>query len=189
MQQLLLLDQQLAAGFYTTVASSPILSKILLTLGVGLIYLTPLILIFIWFVISRKAALHSFLAGALAWQGLNKLIAGLVDRPRPSMSQIGVKELIFHRPDTSFPSDHSAFLMALTVSFYLLGMRKLGHLFLAITLLVGIARVGIGVHFPADILAGWLIGTVVAYFIWVIKEPINQYLIEPLIRLAKRFKV
>lgn len=189
MQQLIAFDEQLAASFSGWIATTSWVSKISIFLGVGLVYILPLLLLFTWFAISRKAALRAAITGALAWQGLNKVIAAIVDRPRPSMSELGVKELVFHRPDTSFPSDHSAFLMAVTVSFYLSGQRKLGHICLAIAILVGISRVGIGVHFPADILAGWLVGTTVAFLLNLIQQPLDQVVIEPLIRLARKFRL
>lgn len=186
MQTLISFDEQLSASFYQLIASSGIVAKLFVALGVGLVYLMPLILLFAWFAISRKASLRAAIVGIIAWQGLNKLIASLADRPRPSMSQIGVKELVFHRPDTSFPSDHSAFLMAVTATFYLSGQKALGHIALVITLLTGLARVGIGVHFFGDIVAGWLVGLFVALLFNAIRQPFDDYIVEPLIRLARR---
>lgn len=187
MQSLILFDQQLSAQFSTFIASHPFLSTVAVVIGVGAVYVIPLILIYAWFALSRKSSLKAFLAGVLAWEGLSKVIAALVDRARPSMSQIGTKELVFHRPDTSFPSDHSAFLAALTLSFYLSGHKKIALTIGIVTLLVGIARVGIGVHFPADILAGWVVGCVVVYLLRLIDRPLEKYLIDPIIRLARRF--
>jgi undecaprenyl-diphosphatase len=188
MQQLILLDQSLSASLNTFVANNAILATLAKIAGVGLVYVIPLLLIFVWFVYSRKLALRAFIAGVLAWEGLSKVIAAIVDRPRPSFSQIGTQELVFHRPDTSFPSDHSAFLFAVALTFYLSGQRNLGHLVLAIAILVGVARVGIGVHYPADIAAGWIVGAIVAFLIHAIEQPLDKVL-EPVIAFARRFRL
>lgn len=189
MQSLIEFDQQLSARFSTYVGEHFLFAPILKVIGVGLIYVIPIVLLILWFAVSRKVALRAAIAGVFAWEGISKVIANLVDRPRPSMSQIGAKELIFHRPDTSFPSDHSAFLMAIAVTFILMGQRKLGYTIIVMAVLIGIARVGIGVHFPADILAGWLVGLVTALLFHAIRQPLDRYVIEPLIKLARRFKL
>lgn len=189
MQTLIQFDQQLSRQFSTFVADTTWLSPVMIGIGVYLVYLIPLLLLFTWFAVSRKAALKAFITGVLAWEGLSKVIAHLVDRARPSMSQIGTKELVFHRPDTSFPSDHSAFLAAVALSFYFSGQKKLAGFVAIVAVLVGIARVGIGVHFPADILAGWLVGCAVVVLLRYVDRPIDDYIIEPLIKFARRFKL
>lgn len=189
MQQLIAFDERLAASIYNLIANQSNLSNLAIGIGVGFVYLAPVILLIVWFVISRKIALRAALAGLLAWFGLSKLVASLVDRIRPAESLIGVKELIFHRPDNSFPSDHSAFLMALTASFYLARQPKLASWLLGLTIMVGIARVGIGVHYPGDILAGCTIGLVAAYLIKAIEQPLDRSLIEPLVNQAKKLRL
>lgn len=186
MNALITLDERLASQFYSLVAASPTLSKLFEVLGVGLVYVVPVLLIVVWFTTSRKVALQAAITGLLAWVGLSKLVAELLPRPRPAISHIGVKELVFHRPDSSFPSDHSAFLLAVAVSFYLAGYPKLGHLVLALAIITGITRVGIGVHFPGDILAGWLVGLITVYLIQLIDQPLDNYVLEPIVRLARK---
>ncbi len=187
MQELITFDQQLSARFSTYVGEHFLFAPLFKFIGVGLVYVIPVVLLILWFIVSRKVALRAAIAGVFAWEGVSKVVASLVDRPRPSVSQIGAKELVFHRPDTSFPSDHSAFLAAVAVTFILMGQRKLGYAVAIIAVLVGIARVGIGVHFPADILAGWLVGTITALLFHAIHQPLDQYVIEPLIKLARKF--
>ncbi len=189
MQQLITLDETLASSFSSLVAENPLIAKIFLTLGVGLVYLMPVLLIYVWFIYSKKLALNAAITGLLAWKGVSKLIAMIVDRPRPSESQIGVRELFFHRPDTSFPSDHASFLMAVAVAFYLSGQRKLGTFVLLIAVAVGVSRVAIGVHFPGDILAGWLVGAATAYLLYLIRDLLDKYLLEPGVHLARKFRL
>jgi undecaprenyl-diphosphatase len=64
----------------------------------------------------------------------------------------------------SFPSGHATFFMALAVSIFL-SHKKAGYLFMFFALLIGIARIIAGVHFPVDILGGFVIGALVAFFV------------------------
>ena len=94
------------------------------------------------------------------------------ERPRP--------ELVPHLSQvqyTSFPSGHS---MAAAATYLTLGAllaraqtRPVLHVYflvlaIIITLLVGISRVYLGVHWPTDVVAGWTAGTTWALFCWLI---------------------
>ena len=57
----------------------------------------------------------------------------------------------------SFPSSHTASLTALSFGLYLYN-PLLGLAGLVLTLLVGIGRVILGYHYPADIIGGFLVG-------------------------------
>lgn len=58
----------------------------------------------------------------------------------------------------SFPSGHAARGMLLAVVALGLGPIWLGFLLLVWAPLMSLARVVMGVHYPSDVLAGWLIG-------------------------------
>ncbi len=57
----------------------------------------------------------------------------------------------------SFPSSHTAIFAALAVVVYF-SDQKIGKWFFVGALVVGIARIGAGVHWPIDIVGGFLIG-------------------------------
>lgn len=58
----------------------------------------------------------------------------------------------------SFPSGHAARAMMLAVVVMGLGSVYLGLLLVAWAFLVGLARVGMGVHYLSDVLAGFVLG-------------------------------
>src|SRR4030042_2906191 len=95
-----------------------------------LIYVIPLILVFVWFWSkqAKKVALRALFSTILAWPILAHIIGRIINRPRPFETS-GVQELIFHRPTYSFPSDHAAALFAIAFSFYLSGSNKLWYAF------------------------------------------------------------
>lgn len=79
-------------------------------------------------------------------------------RPRPFVAFPEIVKLITQSAaEASFPSGHAAVFFALAAVFYYIH-RKWFRYFLAAAIIIGIARVFVGVHYPLDIVAGALIG-------------------------------
>lgn len=91
---------------------------------------------------------------------ITEIIRFLFDRPRP-FEQLDVTQLLAHGPEASLPSGHAAFYFALGWFLFFYN-KKLGTAFLAVTLLMTFARVFSGIHYPADILAGFGVGLLCA---------------------------
>lgn len=162
------------------VGKSSTLDAVITFCAVYLIYLLPLILIFLWFKYKhrRLEIFLSFVACLVAWLAITKFIVPnfIWFRPRPDLVALGAKELLFHRPDYSFPSDHATALFALTFGFYTFGWRKVGNYFLAYTLIISFFRIAIGVHFPLDILAGAFSGLLGVALLYVMREKVKKYI-------------
>ncbi|GAA1858671.1 phosphatase PAP2 family protein [Asanoa iriomotensis] len=90
---------------------------------------------------------------------LGSLVGAFGIEQRPFQSH-HVHQLLAHAPGTSLPSDHAtaAFTLALAVGWFL--DRSWGLVLLAGAVLVGFARVWVGVHYPADVLASLLIAVI-----------------------------
>lgn len=136
------------------------------------------------------AAVFGFLALAKAWRlafftlgasasGLiaSSLLKYIVDRPRPDLVPHG--NLIY---TTSFPSGHSMmsaiiYLTLAALTARLMEQRRLKSYALsvaiALTLLVGVSRVYLGVHWPSDVLAGWAAGGAWALACWSLASHIG----------------
>lgn len=64
-----------------------------------------------------------------------------------------------YNPDASFPSRHASFMSIIAFS-YLYYKSKWSFLFLFLMLLVDISRIYVGVHYPIDILGGFIVGII-----------------------------
>jgi undecaprenyl-diphosphatase len=71
---------------------------------------------------------------------------------------------LFGETGYAFPSGHATFFMALAVALFF-SHKKVGYVFMFFALIIGIARIISGVHFPIDILGGFILGSLVAYFL------------------------
>ena len=98
------------------------------------------------------------LAGSLASILLTTLLKGQFGRVRPQ-----IVPWLDLPTNASFPSGHSSNTMAILLLFALLtggGWRT--WVAVAAALLVGWTRIVLGVHWPSDVLAGWMLGAGVA---------------------------
>lgn len=66
--------------------------------------------------------------------------------------------------DFSFPSNHSAIAAALVVAVWAVD-RRLGLVAVPLAVLEGVSRVWVGVHYPHDVLVGWMLGAVTAVLV------------------------
>ncbi|HEX7353526.1 MAG TPA: phosphatase PAP2 family protein [Mycobacteriales bacterium] len=99
-------------------------------------------------VVSTVAALVvTFLLGLLG--------SALYSERRPFQSH-RVHELVAHAPGQSFPSDHATAAFGLALAALVFLSRRWGALLLLLALLIGFARVYVGIHYPGDIGGGFL---------------------------------
>jgi undecaprenyl-diphosphatase len=114
-----------------------------------------------WLKTYREKKWEVFWVGLVSAGVARLLIAEVVrffyDRPRPFEVIEGVHQVIEHGGGGSFPSGHAAFFftLATVISVY---YPKTGIFFFASAILIGIARVSAGIHWPSDIVFGALIG-------------------------------
>lgn len=108
-----------------------------------------------------------FIPSITAWV-LTSILKSIFFQPRPFIKFTeSVNPLFTHGGMDSFPSGHATFYMALAISIYFIN-KKLGWVYFFIALVIGLARIITGIHFPIDILAGYLLGLIVALIFQII---------------------
>lgn len=111
---------------------------------------------------SETAALAPFRfgLGVLAAMLLAWIAKAAFALPRPSDLHANNMAWVIVDPDSlyAFPSGHSVYTAAVVVCLWPLGPWRFRLLLLGLAAAVGWSRVALGAHFPADVLAGFLLG-------------------------------
>lgn len=146
--------------------------------GVGVLTLLTLCsCVYLLLIRRARSAVFAVVAISSGWLVSNLLKLGF-DRPRPDLVPHG--SIVY---TASFPSGH-AMMSAVTylTLAVLLGSAvsswRLRSFFLAtamlLTMLVGISRVYLGVHWPTDVAAGWAVGAAWAGLCWLVEHYLQR---------------
>lgn len=103
----------------------------------------------------------------------SSLLKNLIERLRPCNDIISVRLLINCGSGYSFPSSHAvnSFAAALILSrFY----NENKYIFYTIAALIAYSRVYVGVHYTFDVIAGAIIGIIIAYIFVIIYESVAK---------------
>lgn len=121
---------------------------------------------------------------------INLIIQLFFDKARPETVLEWTQRLILqHLPTMSFPSDHAAvwlsFAVALLVFARLLQgthmyvtMRRVAVFFIIGGIVMSIARVAVGIHWPTDIIAWWIVACIAVAVTKNIPEGIFLHLVR-----------
>lgn len=120
----------------------------------------------VFFLFSRKAVnrlmiVTGFIALIFA-EATGKIAGSFHSNNQPFDELSKVNKLIDMGVNNSFPSDHTIIFFTMTVSFWLF-KRKFHYYWVVLAFVVGFSRIWAGVHYPADVAAGALIGAGTAF--------------------------
>ncbi|MFO4987203.1 phosphatase PAP2 family protein, partial [Salmonella enterica subsp. enterica serovar 1,4,[5],12:i:-] len=73
-------------------------------------------------------------------------------------------KLIGHGLSSSFPSQHTLTVVIIAFAYLLAGFKTIGIIGLFVSLVVGLSRIYVGVHFPFDVVGSFLIGFLLVVF-------------------------
>lgn len=153
------LNHQIFLALNAPADASPTTIYIAQILANDVVYLVPLALVGLWIRgrhTARAGLLATAVMSALALLA-NQAIGQFWYEPRPFMIGLG-RTLLQHVPENSFPSDHTTLIASVGIGLLATGVsRWWGAAVVLMGILVGWARVYLGLHFPIDILTSVLI--------------------------------
>ncbi len=121
-------------------------------------------LIFLLFAKTRKAGLAMLFAVAVGALFTNIILKEAVARPRPYTQlenmPYWLKAGATIESEFSFPSGHTTAITAGAVAIFLSFNKKWSFLPLIFAFVMGFTRVYLVVHYPTDVIAGFIVGTV-----------------------------
>ncbi len=123
---------------------------------------------------TRRVGLTSAVALIITFLTVNLGIKNAVARTRPYEVIDGLINLVEKQHDFSFPSGHSAHAFAVGVVILIMMPKKFGVPIFIISILMAYSRLYIGVHYPSDVIAGALIGTIIAFLSIFIVNKLSQ---------------
>lgn len=165
-----LLEKDIQLSTRMCIAEKPgikrVIAKLLAHSGDSWFWFTILILGWWYGVPAWKTRSASLLLAVLLTAGLVALLKFTIRRKRPE----GDWGKMYRITDPhSFPSGHAARAMMIGVLVAGLAPTWPGVTMVIWGLLVGLARVAMGVHYLSDVLAGWLVGAIMGVMVLVLK--------------------
>lgn len=134
-------------------------------------------LIFVCIRSTRRAGATALTAMALGLIVTNLTIKPLVSRDRPWVVLEGFVSLVTSSDPNSFPSGHTCAAFAFGVALCVVLPQKWAKAAALIAAaLMGFSRLYVGVHFPSDVLAGAVIGTLCGLAaVWLVNLVMRRY--------------
>ncbi|MGD8487702.1 MAG: phosphatase PAP2 family protein [Anaerolineae bacterium] len=129
----------------------------------------------VYWAIDREIGIRlGYLSLLSAW--INSVFKHLFAIPRPAAPQLDIPYPV---TDPSFPSGHA---QGAVVNWAYLAYRFRNRIFRVISVIIilgiGLSRLVLGVHFPQDVLGGWIIGLgVLLVYIWL-EEPVGRWIAD-----------
>ena len=108
---------------------------------------------------TRKAGGAALMALIFGLLCTNVTLKHLVARPRPWLDVAGLIPLVAEHDPNSFPSGHTCAAFGAGMAWLNTLPRKWGGAAAAAAVCMGLSRLYVGVHYPSDVLAGALVGS------------------------------
>lgn len=164
------LNHSLFFQIFNLSRQNPLLDMLMIFFADYLIFISFFLIAFSWFQkdVNNKKALLLTILSLIVGFFIIKSIVFFYYEPRPFITY-PISPLISHSADDSFPSDHTSILAIITFSF-LFYKTYFFKFLLTSTILTGFSRVYVGVHYPLDILGGFLVGILSVSLGWKIKN-------------------
>lgn len=139
----------------------------------GFIWLTTAILL-LFFKRTRKVGIVALCSISLCFIITNLGLKNIVARPRP-YTQIAELMILTHPEKSfSFPSGHTANSFAVALIYFRMLPRKYGVSAVILASFIAFSRLFIGVHYPSDVIGGFLVAMLASSVVYYIYQHISS---------------
>lgn len=153
-----------------------------------LIAIIPLLIVGLWFwgarsqLTAQREVVAKTTIALLFAMSASATIGTLLPHDRPFVAGIGYTFLA-HAPDSSFPSDHGTAIFTFALAFLCWHRAWSGILLMVAALAIAWSRVFLGVHWPLDMVGGFLVGCVGCLFAQLVWNLFGDAIAQRLTRL------
>lgn len=131
------------------------------------IFAAAIVVVYLIGVIGKKKKARGIAVNTVVFTAINLLISMIIGHfyyaPRPFVNDPNANLLYPHKPNSSFPSDHSVASMSIA-----LGLNRynkvLGTIGVLLSILMGISRVYVGHHYPQHVVASFVMVIILNVF-------------------------
>jgi undecaprenyl-diphosphatase len=153
-----------------------------------LIAIIPLLIVGLWFwgahsqLTAQREVVAKTAIALLFAMSASATIGALLPHERPFVAGIGYTFLA-HAPDSSFPSDHGTAIFTFALAFLCWHRAWSGLLLMVVAVAIAWSRVFLGVHWPLDMVGGFLLGCVGCLFAQLVWNLFGDAIAQRLTRL------
>ncbi|MBE0150725.1 undecaprenyl-diphosphate phosphatase [Serratia sp. PL7] len=182
------LNYLLFAWINATPASPEWLIDLATFIARDLIAIIPLLIVGLWFwgahgqLATQREVVAKTTIALLFAMSAAATIGALLPHERPFVTGIGYTFLA-HAPDSSFPSDHGTAIFTFALAFLCWHRAWSGLLLMVVAIAIAWSRVFLGVHWPLDMVGGFLVGCVGCLFAQLVWNLFGDAIAQRLTRL------
>ena len=166
------MDLKLVQSLNNLAGTFPWLDVIMIFIAEKGLFVVAILLVTLWFMdlgVARKKNQYAIIMGLealLLGRGVVTIILReIFPRVRPFVDNNSINLLIAKDAfEPSFPSGHAVMGFALALAVFIYN-RKAGIWLIVVSVLIGLARVFAGAHYPSDIIGGFFVALGVVFFL------------------------
>ena len=129
-------------------------------------FLIGVVVLLLCFKKTRKVGFYIMIAGGVTWLFNDFVIKNIVKRARPFVTHSELSNMCLLSGDElpdgySMASGHAATTMAIAVMLMFFS-KKIGGCAIGLSVITGLSRLILCVHYPTDVFVGWCMGVALA---------------------------